>query len=272
MPPTLLEVQHAVSRALRADKAAAFDPLLADLILADGIAPAARLEIYRNTFRSAATQALRLSHPAVERLVGADFFTAAAHFFIAQVPPAQADLDHYGAGFADFLAHFAPARDLLYLAGVARLEWAVSRALHAADAAPLDPARLATLAPEELEEFHFRPHPALALIATPHPVDEIWRAVLAEDEGAMAAIDLAAGPVWLLVRRDQGGVAVSRLDEEAWRLLAELAGGRTFPDALAAVPEAAPDAATILAALLAAGCFADAAGADITDPEPERPS
>ena len=45
--------------------------------------------------------------------------------------------------FPEFLARFPPAASLAYIADVARLEWAVNRALHAPDAAPLDVARLA---------------------------------------------------------------------------------------------------------------------------------
>ena len=40
--------------------------------------PADRVGIYRNTARIGMTEALRLSFPAVERLVGADFFAMAA--------------------------------------------------------------------------------------------------------------------------------------------------------------------------------------------------
>jgi len=42
-----------------------------------------------------------------------------------------AALAEYGDGFADFLAGFAPAQSLPYLADVARLEWAINAAYHA---------------------------------------------------------------------------------------------------------------------------------------------
>ena len=41
-----------------------------------------------------------------------------------------------------------------------------------------------------------------------HPQHLVWRAVLAAGDAAMAAIDLAAGPVWLMVERDASEVAV----------------------------------------------------------------
>src|SRR5256885_13959319 len=111
-----------------------------------GMSPAERLDVYRSTFASVLTKALRLSYPAVHRLVGPGFFEGAARIFIEAHPPKSACLDDYGEKFADFLSDFEPAASLAYLPGVIRLEWAVNRVLHASDVEPLDPRRLAALA------------------------------------------------------------------------------------------------------------------------------
>ena len=68
--PTLLEVQCAMRRSLVEHH----DREAAAYVLSDGLAPAARLNVYRNTSIGALTSALRLSYPAVHRLVGAAFF------------------------------------------------------------------------------------------------------------------------------------------------------------------------------------------------------
>src|SRR6266511_6000519 len=114
-----------------------------------GMSPAERLDVYRNTFASVLTTALRLSYPAVHRLVGAEFFEGASRIFIEGSPPKSACLDDYGTEFPGFLVDFPPAASLPYLPGVARLEWAVNRALHADDVEPLDASRLASLAQSE---------------------------------------------------------------------------------------------------------------------------
>jgi hypothetical protein len=103
--PTLLELQRDVYRGLVAGE----DGPCAAHIVADGIAGAARLSVYRNTFIGNLTTALRLVYPAIYRLVGAPFFESAARLFIEEQPPQSAWLDEYGAGFAEFLAGFAPA-------------------------------------------------------------------------------------------------------------------------------------------------------------------
>jgi len=247
--PTLLELQRAMRASLveRDDGAAA-------AMLADGV-EADRLNIYRNTFVIGATRALRLSFPAVHKLVGADFFDGAAGLFIMAHPPGAAYLDDYGAEFPAFLKGFAPAAGLVYLADVARLEWAISRAIHAADRAPLDLARLSALAPQDHARVAFVPHPAVALLSADYPADAIWRGSLGSDDAALAAVDLDAGKLHLLVERRATGVEVSRLDESAWRFAAALCEGRPIEAALAAMPDAR--AYALLAEHLAAGRFVD---------------
>jgi hypothetical protein len=247
--PTLLETQRAVARDLVTGDGTAAAPH----IVAAGLAPQARLAIYRNTFLLTATKALRLTFPAIHRLVGADFFEGAAQLFIEAQPPASAWLDDYGEAFPDFLERFPPAAELSYLAGVARLDWAVSRALHAPDAAPLDLARLASLAPEAQAGIVLLPHPALGLLHAAYPADAIWRAVLARDDAAMAAIDLDAGSIFLVVHRGAEGVDLRRLSESHWRFLRALCEARPLQEAIDAAPGIDP--ASALAEHLLAGDF-----------------
>jgi hypothetical protein len=247
--PTLLEIQQAVGRSIIAGD----DALAAGYVLADGLPPEARLGIYRNNFISTLTAALKLCYPAIHCLVSAEFFEGAARIFIAAEPPRWADLDAYGEGFPQFLAGFPPASALPYLAGVARLEWAVNRALHAPDVEPLDLGRLAAIAHAEHGRVALRPHPSVALLEADHPVDAIWQAVLAQDDDVMAAIDLDAGPVRLLVERRATGIEITRLEEPAWRFAAALCASRPLWLAIEAAPEV--DAAALLAEHLAAGRF-----------------
>ena len=121
--PSLLELQHAMRRSLLQEAGGGVD----DSIVGAGLAPAQRLNIHRNTMLGTLANALRVSFPAVHRLVGADFFEGAAQIFAREQPPRSADLDAYGAEFPGFLQRFGPASTLAYLADVARLEWAVNR-------------------------------------------------------------------------------------------------------------------------------------------------
>ena len=247
--PTLIEVQCAMRRSLVGHD----DREAAAYVLSDGLAPAARLNVYRNTSIGALTSALRLSYPAIYRLVGAAFFEEAARIFIEKEPPRGANLDEYGAGFPEFLALFPPAASLTYLLEVARLERAVTRALHAPDVEALDPSCLLTVDPGHHDRIVFVPHPSVGLVQADNPVDVIWRAVLAEDDAAMAAIDLCSGPVWLLVQRLEIGVDVVRINDKEWRFARDLCAGRPLQEVLDRA--LGFDAPAALAGHLAAGRF-----------------
>jgi len=208
-------------------------------VVADGLAPERRLSVYRNTFDSTLANALRIAYPVVHKLVGAEFFDGAARLFAREHPPRTSCLDLYGADFADFLAGFAPAASLPYLPDVARLEWAINCALHAPDTRPLDASRLATVDPGLHERLRFIVDPSVSLLVVEHPADAIWRAVLDGDDAALAAIDLAAGPVRLLVQRLATGVEVVHVDEPAFRITTGLLAGQSLGMALASDPAAA---------------------------------
>src|SRR2546430_14573865 len=135
--PTLLEMQAAMRQSLVHRDSAAASAMLAAQVRAE------RLDIYRNTFLLTLTRALRLCFPVVQKLVGEEFFEGAAQIFVAEHPPRSAWLDQYGSAFPDFLHAFSAAESVPYLSDVARLEWAVSGALHAPDTEPLDINRLA---------------------------------------------------------------------------------------------------------------------------------
>src|SRR6516162_2592409 len=170
--PTLLDIQTAMRRGLLDDGHARVAA-----ILDDALAPADRLSIYRNTSRTALINALRLNFPAVQRLVGEDFFAAAADTFITREPPQTAWLDLYGESFPEFLQSFEPVASLTYLPDMARLERAVGHALHAIDAEPLEYSQLLGIEPSVQGRVRFTPHPSVSLVFSRYPVDVIWRSV-----------------------------------------------------------------------------------------------
>ena len=199
----LLELQCAVRDALWSQDSEAPSCIL-------GSDAADRLDVYRQALQGTLRKALTLMYPAVRRLVGDDFFDWAAASFVDKHPAVEADLNRYGRGFPDFLAKLPPCAKLRYLPDVARLDAAVAQALHAPDAEPLD-ARTLQKAMASAEAISFVAHPTAAVLTSHFPVHGIWKAVLAQDDAALAAIDLDSGPEHLLVHRTQEQLQVLRL-------------------------------------------------------------
>jgi hypothetical protein len=222
---------------------------VAGRVLADGLGAAARLAVYRHHVFTSLTAALEATFPVVCRLVDHRFFRWLADHYVRAHPPAGPCLFEYGADFAEFVAAFPACAHLPWLGDVARLEWAMNAALHAPDAAPLEPAALGALAPAALARLRLRLEPSVTLLASPWPVDAIWRA---NQPGGDGGADLDSGGVRLEVHRAGDDVVYRALAPGTFALRAGLAAGATLEAAVEAAlaADAGFDLAAELRALL----------------------
>lgn len=217
---------------------------------------AQRFNVYRNNMAFGLARALAAGFPVTERVVGPDFFAAMARDYIRAEPPRSPVLLQYGETLPDFIAGFAPAAGLPYLADVARLEVLRSRVHHAADASALPPAMLARLDAASLQQLRVTLHPACALLRSRHPAATIW-AMNSDALPLREIIDWS--PEDALVLRVGRGltqrVDIRRLPPGAAAFFDGLRSDHPLGDAaLAAFAEAADfDLAAALAALFADG-------------------
>ncbi|MGE7957639.1 DNA-binding domain-containing protein [Pseudomonas sp. NPDC089530] len=189
-------------------------PCPADLYCANGADPASRFAVYRNNVQSSLVNALAEAYPVVAQLVGEEFFRAMAALYVRAFPPRSALLNDYGHDFADFIAGFAPAASLPYLADVARLERLRVSAYHAADASPVQTAQIvaAMAAPATLGQLRLQLHPSLDTLDSAYPVVALWAAH--QGDGDLSSIDLHR-PQNALVLRNRLEVEVFAIDAGA---------------------------------------------------------
>jgi hypothetical protein len=250
--PALHEIQRDFSRYLLGGPG----DRLATSIRRDRLAPESRAQIYRNHLRISLTEALGATFAATARLVGPDYFAAAARRFIAAHPPTQPVLAEYGAEFPSHLETLPHAPE--YLGDVARLEWALNLSFNAADPAALTAAALEARRPAALRDLRLAPHPASRLLVSAYPVHRIW---MANRNGAEAseAIDLSWGGVALLIWRRDGAAMFRPLDPAAHRFVAAMFAGASLTRAASLALTADPlfDLAGTLAGLLREPIFLD---------------
>ena len=216
--------------------------------------------VYRNTVMKACIDALQANFPAVTRLVGDEWFRAAAAVYVNHTPPEHPALLHYGAAFPAFLAAFEPARGMPYLAGVAQLDRLWTEAHTARDQSPLNPGVLAGRSTESLATTVLRPHAAArwAWFAG-GPVYSIW----ARNRTSEPAEDAIWQPDWqaqgALLTRPFGAVAWMELDAAGVAFLESCARSETLAQAAAAALETddQADLRQLMARLLSAGAIAD---------------
>jgi hypothetical protein len=214
--------------------------------------PRGRFAIYRNNVVVSLVNALRAKFPATGRIVGEEFFAAMARVFVTAHPPRSKILHAYGDDFGDFIATFSPAAEVPYLADVARLEAARTRAYHAADAALLAPAAFAGLDPDAIGTLRLTLHPSLHIIRSRYPVVTIWAMNAGESE--LAPVDLDA-PEDALVLRPELDVSVRTLPPGGAAFLLALSAGAALADAVrqATSDDARFDLTANLAGLIGSG-------------------
>jgi hypothetical protein len=245
---SLVELQARFSAALGDGDAAGLAALLAPGLDAD-----AALAIHRGNLDARFVGALADTFPATRRLVGENFFAFAARAYVEAHPCRSGTLLGYGREFPGFLGGFAPAAALPYLADVARLEFLVVDAHHAADAEPADPEALRGLAARFGDALRLPLHPSVRLLRTRYPVLDLWQANLGEVEPPPMRLD---GPgERLLILRPRAQVRAMRVSGASFALLAACARGAPLDAALDEAAAAGDGFDRDLAALIAAGSF-----------------
>ena len=248
MPGALARFQDAFAHALIAPEAAPSEEIAA-------LTTQPAFAVYRNTVMKGCIDALQANYPAVARLVGEEWFRAAAAVHVRETLPADPTLLHYGSAFADFLARFQPAAELPYLPGVARLDRFWTDVHAAPSLSALDPAAVANLTPEALAGVVLHPHPAArwAWFAD-GPIYTIWSRNRA-DQPFDANFDWR--PEGALLVRPRDVVEWIALDAAGCAFLDACVAGGTLGKAAQAALQAQDDAdlAQLLATLLKAGAF-----------------
>ena len=226
-----------------------------------------RFAAYRNNVVVGLVNALGTRFPATQRIVGEEFFRAMARVFVTAHPPRSPLLMTYGDDFPDFIAGFPPTAEMPYLADVARLEAARTRAYHAADAAPLAPEEIACLKSDSLQGLRFLLHPSAQVVRSAHPIVTLW---------AMNSGERELGPVedWrpedALIARPRLEVEVRALPVGGAAFIVQLLAGQTLEEAAtAALADAGDfDLARNLAGLIGAGLIT---GFAIEEPRKDLP-
>lgn len=240
-PTTVIPPQAvAISSAAPADSVAGLQQMFAEALFAPGHEQSLlrhckgehlqhRFALYRGNLTATWQKTLGQVYPVLRRLVGDDFFGGLARAYGLRQPSDNPDLNHFGAGFASFLATFAPAAELPYLPDMAGLEWLLHQAYYADEAPAMTAQQLAALAPPQLEAARWRLHPAARLFTSRWDITALWLAHQPDAPGFPAELERASHAI---VSRTRWQAQLLVLDGASHAALSVLADGGSVGAAL----------------------------------------
>ena len=162
--------------AISSSKQIANEPLY-DLIQSNEID--ARLPIYRNHYFYSLANNLTAIFETCLKTVGEPFFKAVCHAFIEAHPPSSPNLNQYGAGLPEFMAHFEHTQNTPYLVDCARLDWQRHTAYYEEDSASFTLTTLAAQSTAAVEQAQCIFHPSVFLLRSSY---SIWQLFQSETE------------------------------------------------------------------------------------------
>ncbi|MBS0456458.1 MAG: putative DNA-binding domain-containing protein [Proteobacteria bacterium] len=195
---------------------------VADVVVDEGLAPAVRVRIYRNSGVLVHTEALRTSYPAVLALVGEAFFEQSAIAYRAKYPSRSGNLQAFGARFGDFLESLPATQGLPYLGDVARLEWLRQQVALASDAGALTPAEVGRALRAVRGGARIGLHPSVRCLASAHPALTLWRYAM---QPTAERLTLSAEDEFVLLWRSDGEVAMASVDSASFAFIESLTRG-----------------------------------------------
>jgi hypothetical protein len=193
-------------------------PIPATIRDASGRGCASRFSVYRNNVFAGLINAVAARYPVVRKLLWEDGFNRIAQLYVAAEPPRSPVLLEYGDSFPQFLRSIGQSTSADYLADVAELEAARTRAYHSADATPVCRDAFGRLSPDEISDLRLALHPSVQLLKSRFPVVGIWEANVYANDNTLNLWQAECA----LIARPRLQVEVRRLTPGAYEFLLAL--------------------------------------------------
>ena len=211
----------------------------------DGAQATKRFDVYRNNVAVSLSDAMEAAFPVVRKLVGDEFFRALAGVYIRKFPPSSPLMMYYGEHLPQFLTRFEPTKNHRYLPDIARVELAIRKAYHAADAEPIDGQALGAVAPDDLMALRLKIAPAVHVVRSEdYPIHAIYTYNTRED-----APKPTAGAECVLITRPAFDPMIHKISATDAACIEALQNGKSLGMALAEAGDD-PDLGATLGLLL----------------------
>lgn len=199
----------------------------------------ALIGIYSNNLFAGREKTLSEIYPAVLSLVGEKFFSACAREYIKNHPSHSGNLDDYGENFSAFLSEFPPAKQLAYLADVARFEWLYHECYFSEEQIFNKHKKMENLSPEKFATLKFILNPSAQFFNSQFSILKIWQMTKQESPENLDIENLPGDN--LIILKNKNEVCFVPLDKTEKEFLILLQEGKNIAEALELVEKNDPE-------------------------------
>jgi hypothetical protein len=237
---------------------------LASVPMTESPAQAERLQIYRNNYVKACSDAVLAAYPGVLAFVGEAFLRAVARDYVAEHPPLKNTLSLYGDQFPEFMKEHQAVRAHPYVSAVAALDRAWLEVHLEKDAVAASGADLSTWMQNggDVECAQMALIPAARLVEVPWTVVRPWMDCR-EGRSPEGKVDIATANDYALIWRYDDVVRYRQLGVGEWAFLKAVDDNAQLGAAAsqALCKQNDFDIGSVLAGCLGAGLFQGPVGA-----------
>ena len=190
-----------------------------------------RIAIYQEMYLLRMAEALESDYPALAHFLGGPRWTALVRDYLLAHPSRSYTLNVLGRSLPGWLGEAADLPRRGFCQDLARLEWAVTEAFDAEETPRLTPQQLEAVSPAAWDEVRLVPSAALRLVGLRWNVNE-WLDSAKDDRHDHPKP--RRRDAWVVVFRQSYAVYRRELSHSAFRLLQDLASGRSVGEALGA--------------------------------------
>jgi hypothetical protein len=211
----------------------------------DRLSPVEQLEIYREQFWLRHTASLLEDFPGLSGILGQEAWERLVEGYLEKATLSSFSLRNLGEGLASYVdrCESLPHRELC--ADMARLEWAYVEIFDAADSAPLDGAKLASIPEDAWPGARIVFSPAVEMLEVRYPVAELRRK-LREATDEPVPIPEPKHQNLVLYRGADKNLFHTTVSDLAFRLIAALRSGTPLGKASELAAESVPSEASTL--------------------------
>ena len=188
-----------------------------------------RMAVYAGGYLSRMQSALEEVFEATHHVLGERAFHEIAEGYARRFPSQDYNLSFAGRHLPEYLKTGKCAEELPFLSDLAHLEWRVCEAFHAFDQAPMNPAQLASIAPDAYDRLQLFFQPSVGVVESAWPILDIWQARKVPREAVN--INLVDRPQRVLIYRRDVQVLCEPVTASQCVLLQGLLQGRTLGEA-----------------------------------------